>query len=611
MLKGQDTLALLPTGGGKSICFQVPALLLDGVCLVVTPLIALMKDQVEQLKKRGIDATAIHSGMSRREIDIWLDNCVHGKIKFLYVSPERLQTEIFQERVRLMKLSLLAVDEAHCISQWGYDFRPPYLRIAAVRELKPEVPVIALTATATKEVQDDIVEKLMFRIPYEVFTKSFARDNLSFVIRKTEDKERKLLEVLQKVKGSAIVYVRSRKATQEIAGWLNRKGIKSSFYHAGLDYDDRNKRQEEWLKNHYRVMIATNAFGMGIDKPDVRSVVHLDFPENIESYYQEAGRGGRDGKRAYAVIIYQDADISSFQVKTEQMHPSVEALKTVYQALANYYQLAVGSASGESFDFDLPVFSERFQFHIPEVYNALKKLEEEGLILFNESFYSPSQLHFSAHSIRLYEFQVANVQFDPLIKMLLRLYGGELYSDFVKISEAYLARALKVSLAEVIRLLRHLDELRVVVYRQTKDKPQITFVLPRQDASTLPLDRKRLEERKQLSLSKMKSMINFAVCTTRCRMQLIQDYFQEDTQKECGICDICIAKRKKDNQRAFNDMRSEVLLLLSKKPLSIEQLEELIAPADHELFIDVVRDMVEEGAIMYDDVWRLNAKTDR
>ncbi len=378
ILNGNDTLALLPTGGGKSICFQVPTLLMEGLAIVITPLIALMKDQVEQLKRRGIEAVAVHSGMSRREIDVLLDNCAYGPVKFLYVSPERLHTEIFTERVKKMKVAMIVVDEAHCISQWGYDFRPSYLQIGVLRTLKPDAPVMALTATATAGVCDDIMEKLSFREPAGIYRRSFARDNVSLVVRKTENKERKLLEVLQKVKGPAILYVRSRKATQDIAGWLGRRNIPASYYHAGLEIEERTRRQEEWIHNKTRVMVATNAFGMGIDKPDVRVVVHLDLPENLESYYQEAGRAGRDGARAFATIIYNEADVITLKQKTEQAHPAPEAIKKVYQALANYYQLAIGSAAGESFSFDLHDFSERFSIPVAEVYAAMKKLEEEG-----------------------------------------------------------------------------------------------------------------------------------------------------------------------------------------------------------------------------------------
>jgi len=608
VLSGHDTLALLPTGGGKSVCFQVPAMQMEGLCLVISPLIALMKDQVERLKNKGIYAIAVHSGMGREEVDIYLNNCIMGPVKFLYVSPERLQTEMFQARVKQMKISMIAVDEAHCISQWGYDFRPSYLKIVQLREIFPMAPVIALTATATKQVQADIIRELAFKKSYEVFQQTFARDNLSFVVRKTENKERKLLEVLQKVNGSVIIYVRSRKGTQETAEMLTKKGINATHYHAGLTYELRSQHQDDWIKNKKRVMVATNAFGMGIDKPDVRTVVHLDLPENLESYYQEAGRAGRDGVRSYAVVIYHDADVSSLQAKVFQSHPSVEFLKKVYQALANYFQLAEGSSEGESYDFELYDFCDHFKLHAAEVYNALKKLEEEGLIEFNESFYSPSQLFFSADKARIYEFQVANARFDPIIKMLLRLYGGQLYTDFTKISESYLAKALKVTFDELIALLKHLHEIQIIIYRPAKDKPQLTFVLPRQDAARLPLNIKRLEERKALSESKMESMIEFVTTSHRCRMQRIQEYFGEETFQACGKCDVCIAKKKKENILEIKELRNEVMKLVAEKLYTIEQLEERITPQDTELFIDVIREMVDDGEIEYDSVWRLRIK---
>ncbi len=605
VLDGKDTLALLPTGGGKSVCFQVPALIRDGICIVITPLIALMKDQVEQLKSKGILAEAIHSGMRRDQIDLLLNNALNGGLKFLYVSPERIQTEIFLERFKQMKVGLIAVDEAHCISQWGYDFRPPYLEIASLRQFAPDVPVIALTATATTEVRDDIMAKLEFKTGSGFFQKSFARDNLSFVVRKTDNKDKKLLEILQKVKGTAILYVRSRKATELYARWLGKRNISASFYHAGLSFEDRTLRQEEWIKNKTRVMVATNAFGMGIDKPDVRVVVHLDLPENLEAYYQEAGRGGRDGLRAFAVVLYQENDCNNLQTKAEQSQPSVELLSRVYQGLANHYQLALGSAGGESFDFDVHAFAERFHFTPIEVYNALKKLEEEGLIQFNESFYSPSTLHILLDHQKMYEFQVANARFDAFLKMILRLYGGELFAGFIRISEQYIAKALTIKYEEVVTLLRHLHELNIVYYQPVKDKPQLTFILPRQDATNLPVDRKRLEARKKLILSKVAAMVNFVTSTHRCRMQLVQDYFNEVTFQECGICDVCIEKRKKDNGFAFEKLRTEILSVIKDKTMALEELEDQLSPKDHELFVDVVRELVDEGSLEYDEFWKI------
>ncbi len=605
VLAGNDTLALLPTGGGKSVCFQVPALVRDGICIVISPLIALMKDQVEQLKRREILAAAVFSGMSRREIDIVLDNCIYGPVKFLYVSPERLKTEIFLARFAKMNVGLIAIDEAHCISQWGYDFRPPYLEIAKIREVHPSVPVIALTASATAQVQDDIRDKLRFRNTQRVFRKSFARANLSFVVRRTETKDKKLLEILTKVQGCAIIYVRSRKATQEIAEWLVRKKISASFYHAGLEMDDRAKRQDDWIHNRSRVMVSTNAFGMGIDKPDVRLVIHLDIPENLESYYQEAGRAGRDEKRAYSVMLYNDADVANLRHKTAQAHPEPEVLRRVYQGLANYFQLAEGSGEGQSFDFDLYRFSEKFNFPISEAYNCLKKLEEEGFIQFNESFYSPSHIYLLVDKGKLYEFQVANAAFDVVIKMILRLYGGELFSGGVKISESYLATALNTTVQEVVRLLKSLHDLGIVLYEPVKDKPQITFIFPRYDASKLPLNTERLASRKRLIMGKMESMISFVASDHQCRMVMIQQYFDEKTIETCGICDVCIAQRKRLNASDLEGIRIEVLSVVRKKPLTLEQLEEIIAPADQELFKDAVRELVDEGQLVYDEVWRL------
>jgi ATP-dependent DNA helicase RecQ len=449
------------------------------------------------------------------------------------------------------------------------------------------------------------MDKLLFKKEHSVFQGSFARNNLSFVVRKTENKEKKLLEVLSKTRGSSILYVRSRKATQEIAERLTRRSITAVAYHAGLEFEERMKRQDAWINNRHRVMVATNAFGMGIDKPDVRSVIHLDIPENLESYYQEAGRAGRDGQRAYAVLIYNDGDVVNLRSKVEQSHPSVDELKKVYQAIANHFQLAVGSAQGESFDFDLPTFSERFHFNVSAAYAAVRKLEEEGLVEFNESFYQPAVVHLTMDKMQLYEFQVANARFDPLLKMLLRMYGGEILSGFARVSESYLAQGLKATPKEVVEGLTRLHDLQVLIYQPTKDKPQVTFTLPRQDADRLPVDRKRMAERKELVIGKMEAMIKYSSDSRRCRMQIIQDYFDELTYEVCGICDNCIAKRRKENADAFANLQAEVLRLVKREPMTVEQLEDLVAPEDNELFVDVVRELVDEGALQYDNVWRL------
>ena len=609
VMNKHDVVVILPTGGGKSVCFQVPALMQEGICLVITPLIALMQDQVKQLKQLGIAAVSVHSGMHQREIDITLDNCVYGNNKFLYLSPERLLTELFQERVKKMNVCLVAIDEAHCISQWGYDFRPPYLQIAELRKVKPDAPFIALTASATKLVKEDIISKLELKTP-AVFQKSFARENLSFVIRRTETKEKKLLEVLRKVGGPAIAYVRSRKATVALAKLLERNGISATYYHAGLHHDERMTRQEEWITNRSRVMLATNAFGMGINKADVRVVIHMDLPENLESYYQEAGRAGRDGKRSYAAIIFHEVDVLGLRSKVKQSQPDIEQLKKIYQALANYYQIAMGSSQGESYDFEIDTFCKKFDMKSVAVYPVLKKLEEFGLIELNESFYRPSVLHISSDKKRLYEFQVAHVRYDLLIKTLMRLHGGELYSDFTTISETQIAQVMKLTPQEVKIELEQLHKLQLMVYEPKNESPKLTFILPRQDAERLPIDRTEFDRRRDLHIAKMEAMINYVEQDHRCRMQLIQEYFDEITYENCGMCDVCIEKKKHDNLEALHDYEQQIRYLLGQKPVTVEELEMLVDPKDKELFIEVVRELVDAGEIYYDELWtlRLTAK---
>lgn len=608
VLHGDDVLAILPTGGGKSLCYQVPTLMQDGLCLVITPLIALMKDQVEALKRRGIHALAIHSGMNRQAIDIALDNVVYGNYKFLYVSPERLGSEMFQARFQKMKINLIAVDEAHCISQWGHDFRPAYLQIGDLRDAIPEVPVIAVTATATAKVREDIMKYLRFRKKQQVFQHTFARDNLALVVRKTENKTGKILEALQRVQGSAIIYVRSRQQTVDLAKWLSNQGISSLPYHAGMPHDERIKNQEKWQENAVRVMVSTNAFGMGIDKPDVRLVIHTDLPDNPESYYQEAGRAGRDGKPAYALLLFQPSDADILKARILQAQPEAAYLKQIYQALANYYQLATGSGEGESFDFDIRLFSERYNLHPPAVYGALKKLEEEGLILFSESFYSPSELRITVSHEDLYAFQVANARFDALIKMLLRLYGGQLFSGYVRISEFYLARALKADPGDIITMIRQLHQLNILEYLPQKDSPQIIFTMPRQDAEHLPLNHQRMKARREFVMRQAESMIGFADNTTQCRMNFIQEYFGESILESCGKCDVCIEKKKKQESEKANIIRDKILRTLENNSYPPDELEKVINPADDQLFTEVLRSLIDEGIIGYDENWNLQKK---
>ncbi|GIV36754.1 MAG: ATP-dependent DNA helicase RecQ [Cyclobacteriaceae bacterium] len=608
VMDGNDVLAILPTGGGKSLCYQIPAIMKNGVCVVITPLIALMKDQVESLQRRGLMAQAIHSGMGNRAIENALTNAFHENCKFLYVSPERLQGNAFQNRLREMNICLLAVDEAHCISQWGHDFRPAYLKIGSLRELLPGVPIIAVTATATAQVRKDIVTSLRFGKNQQVFQHTFARENLSLVVRQTENKAAKMLEALQRVPGPAIVYVRSRQSTTELATWLNKHGITANAYHAGMPHDQRLKNQESWIQNKTRVMVATNAFGMGIDKPDVRLVIHTDLPENPESYYQEAGRAGRDGLHAYALLLFNPPDGQLLQARVLQNHPELSFIRQVYQALGNYCQLAIGSGEGECFDFNLQLFSERFGMAPQAVYGALKKLEEEGLVIFSESFYSPSQIRLLAEHEELYAFQVANARYDPFIKMLLRLYGGQLYSGYVRISEPYLARALKVSENNITTMLHQLHKLGIMEYLPLKDSPQIIFTLPRQHAEHLPLNIQRMQQRTELALQQVQAIINYASEKNTCRMNLIQQYFGETPLQTCGICDICIEKKKKQQASNVSGMREQILKIIGSKAMPPEELENKIRPADPELFAEVLREMIDEGLLHYDNHWKLNKR---
>ena len=604
-LKGNDVVAVLPTGAGKSICFQVASLMKEGVCVVVTPLIALMQDQVLQLKARGIPAIAIHSGMNRMAIDIALDNCVYGKEKFLYVSPERLQTEIFRERFKKMNVNLVAIDEAHCISQWGYDFRPSYLQIADLHELKPGIPFMALTASATLRVREDIAGKLQLKNP-SLFQKSFARENLSLVVRKTEAKEKKLLEIMKKVPGAAIIYVRSRKATESLSRLLTKNKVMATFYHAGLSTEERMKRQQNWIENQVRVIVATNAFGMGINKPDARVVVHMDLPENMESYYQEAGRAGRDGKRSYATIIFHAVDVLNLRSKTELAQPGLDYLKKIYQALANHFQVAAGSSQGEAYNFDVDVFSKQFGLKPATVYPALKKLEEFGLVQLNEGFHRPSRIHITIDKKKIYEFQVANARFDSMIKTLMRLYGAELFSDFVVVSEGHLAHALNLSVPEIKLEIQKLHRLQLLVYEEASDSPQIVFVLPRQDADRLPIDKKEMEKRRKLHFDKMEAMVNYAEQSQRCRMQLMQEYFNEITDDNCGLCDVCLDRKKKSSTALVKDYTEQVIYLLNQGPMGVDELEVAVAARDKELFIEVVRELVDAGTIAYDEHWMLH-----
>lgn len=606
-MEGKDCVALLPTGGGKSICFQVPALAQEGICLVVSPLVALMKDQVDNLRKRGVLAAAVYSGMQKREIDTILDNCVYGNYKFLYVSPERLKTEIFIERFKRMNVNLIAVDEAHCISQWGYDFRPPYLEIAKIREFHPDIPCMALTASATLKVKDDIIANLELKNP-NIFVRSFSRKNLSYSVRLVENKIEKAIHILSRIPGSAIIYSRNRKGTKDIAKELYQMGVSATFYHAGLDSATRELRQQEWKANKIRVMVATNAFGMGIDKPDVRVVIHLDLPENLENYYQEAGRAGRDELKAYGILLTNEQDIQKLTERAELAYPPIDYLKRVYQSLANQYRIAVGSSLFVSYDFDLTDFCSTYQLDVLMTYNAMKVLQEEGFVELNESFFSPSTIHFLVNQSKLYEFQIANARLDPLIKALLRTYGGELFMEYIKIQEPRLAKNLNLPEGELVKQLELLDQFGVLAYHKRKEKPQVTFLTPRHDAGKLPLNSKRIAERRENAISKAASMVTYIQNTTLCRANQISQYFGEESDAYCGICDVCMERKKKANNRV-KQLKSKILQTLSEgKTFSLQSLPSDNGIKNDQQTLDVLRGMEDEGQIVSepDGTYKLN-----
>lgn len=610
VLDGRDTLALMPTGGGKSICFQVPAMMSEGICIVVSPLIALMQDQVQHLKNRNIKAVGIFSGMHKNQIDVALDNCIYGDTKFLYVSPERLQTKLFIERVKQMKINLLAIDEAHCISQWGYDFRPQYSKIAEFRKLIPSVPLIALTATATQEVKIDILEQLEMVNP-QLFQQSFARANLSYSAFKEDDKERRLMKILQNVQGSAVVYVRNRRRTQEVSDMLNKYNIPSTFYHAGLNPTERTKRQENWIKSRIRAIVATNAFGMGIDKPDVRTVIHLDLPETLEAYYQEAGRAGRDGEKAYAVVLYNQPDVDGLEKNVLQSYPPIELIRRVYQCLGNLFQLAVGSGEFNSFDFDLIEFQRRFDLPPTDTYFALKILENQGFIQLSEGFKNTSKLMLKVDNRQLYDFQLRNPRYDSFIKLLLRIYGGDLFGTFLNISEPNIAKAFSIPVKEVETWLLNLEKIDILIYDKQKDKPQLTFLTPRFDIRELPLQESEIKKRKDRNIHKAKSVRHYAEQPNRCRTQLLLEYFNEITDAECGICDNCLKKKKQnkikvEDKEGDKSTRLKIKQLLQNGAISLQLITQIMQPIHQSKLQEIIREMIGNEQVKFDEEGRLS-----
>jgi len=572
ILEGKDTLALLPTGGGKSICFQVPAMAKDGLCLVISPLIALMKDQVENLEKKGIPAVSIYSGMSFSEVKKTLQNVIHGHYKFLYVSPERLETSLFLEHLASMNINLIAVDEAHCISQWGYDFRPPYTRIASLREHMPKVPVLALTASATKEVQDDICDKLAFKKDHQRFQQSFERANLSYSVFNAASKQNKLLEILTNVKGSAIVYCKSRKHTKDIADLLTMNDISANHYHAGLNSEERNKRQESWINNTTRVMACTNAFGMGIDKPDVRVVVHYDVPDCLENYYQEAGRAGRDGKKAYAVLLYSDKEVEELKLQSDIRFPKEAEIKKVYTAFMNYLQVAAGGGEWTNYDFDIAEFTAAFKINILTATYAIKAMEQEDIITYNEVFFKPSTLTFTATREQLEEFEKRSPQYEPLIKGLLRSYEG-IFDFPTTIYESRLAKFIRKKQDEVTQQLIELKQQGIVDYAPQKEKPQMTLLQNRMYNDSFKINLENFIKRKEKFEIRVGAIVHYIQETNACRSMVIADYFNAPLSKRCGICDNCIKEKNLNiSKEEFDSIADGIFKSIKGKSVSIKDL---------------------------------------
>jgi ATP-dependent DNA helicase RecQ len=567
----KDTLGLLPTGGGKSLTFQIYSLSVEGMCLVITPLIALMKDQVENLRNRGIKALSIYSGMSTLEIKTTLDNAVWGDYKFLYVSPERLESERFIERLKSMKINLITVDEAHCISQWGYDFRPSYLKIAELRSLLPGVTVLALTATATPVVAQDIQEKLLFS-EKNLLSMSFERSNLSYLVRQKEDKSGYLVNTLQKAAGSGIVYLRNRRGTREVKELLQKNGISAEYYHAGLNNEVRHRRQDEWISGKTRVIVATNAFGMGIDKPDVRFVIHFDLPDSLEAYFQEAGRAGRDGKKSVAVLLYNNADKLKLKKHLSVIFPEQEYIKRIYEAVCNFLQIAVGFGKGHVFDFPLELFSDKYKFQVAQVYHSLKILQRQGYFEFTEEVDSPSRIYFIVNRDDLYKFQIANEDFDGFIKLLLRSYTG-LFTGYVIIDEELLASRASTTGDVIYNYLKHLDSNKIIDYIPKKKTPYIFFTRERIAQEKLFFSKENYDFRKKDYIKRMEAVIHYASSKTICRNKILLEYFGETVTERCGICDVC----QERNQLGLSRFEFDRLANRIKEELNIPQKpEELI-----------------------------------
>ncbi|MCL1974191.1 MAG: RecQ family ATP-dependent DNA helicase [Bacteroidetes bacterium] len=593
---GDDLLALMPTGGGKSLCFQVPALLKEGTCLVITPLIALMKDQVENLKAKNIRAIAIHSGMTAKEIDIAFDNVIYGSYKFLYLSPERIHTDLFRTRIAKMEVNLVVVDEAHCISQWGYDFRPAYLNISRLRELLPGVSFMALTATATPKVAHDIMEKLDFKQP-KLFVNSFERKNIAYVVRQVEDKLGQMVRIAQGIQGTGIVYVRERKKAEEICKFLVDHGIEAESYHAGMSTELRSHKQQAWKRGNKRVIVSTNAFGMGIDKPDVRFVCHFDLPESVEAYFQEAGRAGRDGQKSFAVLLYNHSDVKRLKQIFNLSFPDIPYIKQIYQNLYIYLNIAYGCGKDQTYDFNLQEFSQRFKLQVSAAWHALQCLAQIGYFSLSEEADHPSRIFFSISRDELYRIQLDAPEMDRFIKLLLRLYPG-LFSGFVPIDEEYLAQQNRSSSVLIKEYLMQLSRRHLLHYIPHKRTPQIYFHEERLEPANLHLSAQNYLWKKERYKERMDSILTYAQTHSVCRSQQLLAYFGEKQKCRCGQCDVCLQKEARNTPQILDALRIEILEKLKTGPLEVQALIPLF-DRDPEQIKELLRWMVEQGELEY------------
>ena len=593
VMEGRDTLALMPTGGGKSLTYQVPTLAREGLCVVVTPLIALMKDQVDRLKRMGVNAVAIHSGLSYTQIDIALDNCVYGDVKFLYVAPERLATETFRLRIQRMKVSLLAVDEAHCISQWGYDFRPSYLRIAEIRKMMPETPILALTASATKMVAEDIMKNLSFGSP-NILRSSFARPNLSYAVRHTDDKAEQLLRVIRNVEGSGVVYMQSREGCEKLAEELQKQNISASYYHAGLPHAERSLRQEEWTSGKVRIMVATNAFGMGIDKADVRFVVHYTMCDSLESYYQEAGRAGRDGRRSYALLLVSSNDDSKIVKRFDAEFPPLEEIKSIYEKICDYIQVAIGDGYQASFLFNIHDFCRREHLYIGKVRAALKLLEQNGYMTLTEEMDNPARIHFCVSRDELYRIRVGRNELDHIIRCILRLYDG-VFTEFRPINEQVIASTSGYTIERVKELLKRMWQIRIIRYIPSNSSPILFLNEERLPTKDLYISPDTYLHRKRLMSERFENMRAYASAQTECRSVMLQRYFGDDEATDCGVCDVCLQNRRRE-RNGSDQLSISIMELLRRGEMDTRELcrEIKVDPERVALAVDKLK---EEGKI--------------